>query len=287
MLSGGFRARHTPLDLRGKRVLVISPHQDDETLGCGGFLLNCRGQAEVQVICMTSGKGPERLRSEEQRGKLAGVRQQEERNVCEALGLRSPINFEFDGPDLKDNDLVVQRLSTEIERFRPDIIVAPFFTDAHWQHLWTTKSLAKVPPDTCNDCKVMLYRAHAHIPTRFQNAYFGLTPSIHEEKEKVLSLFETQKLNVGLTRAKYLLYSTVVPRSLRKRFKSVERFCVLKFIDFATLEQEYGTDDYLYRFRSMNNTPYSFRCYAMNILASKLSPFCRKGPKLLDLSVQI
>jgi LmbE family N-acetylglucosaminyl deacetylase len=54
------RARLTPMDEArlGPRLLVVAPHPDDETLGCGGLIQRALGRgAEVFVVLMTNGDG--------------------------------------------------------------------------------------------------------------------------------------------------------------------------------------------------------------------------------------
>lgn len=279
-----FCGTHIPSNVVNNRILVLSPHQDDETLGCGGFLLSCRRKADIQPIFVTSGKGPASRRSEQQRMRQARVRTSEAKNVCRALGTREPINLGFEGSDLRNNRALVERLSEEIERFKPTVIMAPFFTDANHEHVWTTKGLAKVSMDLCAQTNVILYRTHAQLPQRFQNMYFGLTESIDQEKERILSLYKSQNLHLGLTSAKYLLYSRLLPRDLKGQFQSIERYCYLSFSDFVEIDRKYGNDVYLYRVRSLNYAPYSFRCYVLNELLFRVSTFCRKGADMVNAS---
>src|SRR5262249_8495169 len=41
----------------GHRILAISPHPDDETIGAGGLLLAHRGYSEISVITIFNGDG--------------------------------------------------------------------------------------------------------------------------------------------------------------------------------------------------------------------------------------
>src|SRR5262245_64551843 len=61
----------------GRRILAISPHPDDETIGAGGLLLAHRGYAEISVITIFSGDGGGLLenRSEEHTSELQSLRQ--------------------------------------------------------------------------------------------------------------------------------------------------------------------------------------------------------------------
>lgn len=273
---------HTPPSNVNERVIVFSPHQDDETLGCGGFIIGCRNSAEVQPVIVTNGRGPTWARTEAKRLRLAEIRTSEVEKVCKALGTTDPINLGFEGAEIQqDNPAVTEEMSKIIERFRPTLILAPFFSDASKEHLWTTRNLAKVKFTNSENVKVLLYRVHGQIPRGFQNAFFGLSDEVHSEKEKVLSLYESQHLDRDVVREKYLLYSTLMPSSLKSQYKSVERFCSLSFEEFSMIDRKYGNDRYLNKIRSINYAPYSFRCFALNHLQFQLSPLAKKGVSLL------
>jgi len=56
-----------PLDLeRQRRILIISPHPDDEILGCGGTIAKALGKGdEIFVIYLTSGDSNQKVREKE------------------------------------------------------------------------------------------------------------------------------------------------------------------------------------------------------------------------------
>jgi len=74
--------------LGGQPVLVVAPHPDDETLGCGGLIAECcaRGNS-VHVLILTDGTGSHTKSREYPRQRLAALREDETRQAVATLGL--------------------------------------------------------------------------------------------------------------------------------------------------------------------------------------------------------
>jgi LmbE family N-acetylglucosaminyl deacetylase len=78
-----------PEVLLGKApVLVLAPHPDDESLGCGGLIAHChaRGQ-DVSVLVLTDGSRSHPGSRKYDASRLARLRQEEARAAVAALGL--------------------------------------------------------------------------------------------------------------------------------------------------------------------------------------------------------
>jgi LmbE family N-acetylglucosaminyl deacetylase len=87
-----------------KPAIIFSPHQDDETLGCGGtIILKKRAGANVKVVFLTDGSSSHRQFVSEQ--KLKTMRAQEALSACNVLGLerRDVIFLEFRDQYLKES----------------------------------------------------------------------------------------------------------------------------------------------------------------------------------------
>jgi LmbE family N-acetylglucosaminyl deacetylase len=69
-------------------VLVLAPHPDDESLGCGGLIAehHARGH-DVHVMVLTDGSGSHPHSREYPAARLAALRMQETREAIAALGL--------------------------------------------------------------------------------------------------------------------------------------------------------------------------------------------------------
>ena len=82
-----------------ERVLVIAPHQDDETIGAGGLLLQARDNgAAVTVLFVTDGVQRGLARQLGGDAELARIRDAEARQVCEVLGA-DLVNLGISNPD--------------------------------------------------------------------------------------------------------------------------------------------------------------------------------------------
>ena len=114
------------------RVLVISPHPDDESIGCGGTLRRhaLRGD-KVHVVFLTSGEAGGHGRPEDE---TRSIREQEAAVAAKILGLDG-IEF-WSQPDgkLRATSGVIQRLRRKIRDFRPAVVYVTHEREMHADH---------------------------------------------------------------------------------------------------------------------------------------------------------
>ena len=114
------------------RILVVSPHPDDESIGCGGTLHGHVVDGDsVEVLFLTSGeKGAHDIPASE----IKFIREQEAKDAAEILGI-SEIEFwrEPDGR-LRANQSNVKRLVEKLETLRPNRVYVPHDDEMHPDH---------------------------------------------------------------------------------------------------------------------------------------------------------
>ena len=114
------------------RILVISPHPDDESLGCGGTIRTHVEMGDaVKVVFLTSGESGGHEVPPDQAGPL---REKEARRACEILGVDA-IEF-WQEPDgaLRVSRHVVDRLVALIESDRPGTVFVTHPDEDHADH---------------------------------------------------------------------------------------------------------------------------------------------------------
>jgi LmbE family N-acetylglucosaminyl deacetylase len=115
------------------RVLVIAPHPDDESLGCGGAVcLHAQRGEPVHVVFLTSGeRGIEGVGARE-------ARLIREAEAAEALGVLGVATRDFLRlPDLGVGEALAEGagpLREVLERQRPDLVYLPHPQEAHPDH---------------------------------------------------------------------------------------------------------------------------------------------------------
>jgi N-acetylglucosamine malate deacetylase 1 len=113
-------------------IVVISPHPDDEAIGCGGTIRKhvLTGDA-VHTIFLTSGEAGGHGRLAEDTLQL---REREARHAADILGLAT-IEFwrEPDG-HLRAHSLVVERLRRTLDHLRPSLLYVTHEKEMHPDH---------------------------------------------------------------------------------------------------------------------------------------------------------
>ncbi len=121
------------------KVLVIAPHPDDETLGCGGVLYKHKAEKDnVYWLIITN-------ISQEDGWKEKDVkkRDNEINAVAEKYGFSDVFNLLF--PTTKMDNIpvcdLVQTISKVYNKVEPDIIYMPYYNDVHTDHQLIAKAL--------------------------------------------------------------------------------------------------------------------------------------------------
>lgn len=114
------------------RVLVLSPHPDDEAIGLGGTLhLHVRNGDEVEVIFLTSGergvqgKGPT---------ETASTRESEAAAAAQILGYGSMEFWRQPDGAVEANPALVQRLTDKLQAWQPAFVYVTHPAEQHPDH---------------------------------------------------------------------------------------------------------------------------------------------------------
>lgn len=110
----------------GKKILVVTPHPDDETFSAGGTLaMLARGGNTIQIVIYTTdnaGSNDPNMTKE----RLAAIRKQEEEDSCEALGIAKEnitwLGYDDGMLEYVDRRELTKQVAREIRRHRPDAV---------------------------------------------------------------------------------------------------------------------------------------------------------------------
>jgi N-acetylglucosamine malate deacetylase 1 len=132
----------------GARALVLAPHPDDETIGCGGAVaLLASSGTDVRVVALSSGERIPSWRVPMGRGRAEELRQ-----ACAVLGATLEKAHDFpDGELSRHHDDLAGVIGETIIGFQPELVFVPWLGDRHADHRAVARALAECDtvPRTC------------------------------------------------------------------------------------------------------------------------------------------
>lgn len=122
-------------------AVVIAPHQDDETIGCGGTIVRKRrANVPVKIVLMTDGSASHAGLIDGQ--ELAALRSNEVVAAAKTLGVgeNDVLQLRFqDGQLFRHTAEAIARIRAILERERPAQVFIPYYQDGSTDHLATTR----------------------------------------------------------------------------------------------------------------------------------------------------
>lgn len=113
-------------------ILVISPHHDDEVLGCGGTIIKHGKEGDkVWVVYITAGWSGLPLMP---KNKAIQIREKEARSACTILGVKKAIFLKEEDRNLLVDKGIIQKLIKIIREIKPTVIYVPHPDEADREH---------------------------------------------------------------------------------------------------------------------------------------------------------
>lgn len=210
-----------------KRILCVSVHPDDETLGCGGTLLKHKANGdEIYCVHVTNG-------NEKQKSVICLLRESYGFEEMYQLGL----------PEIKLNDIplseIISKLSAVIRRVKPDYLYIPNRSDAHSDHRIVFEALTACTKSFRYPFikKIMICEVISETdfsPALPENIFipniFVDISNFTERKCEILSLFKSELLASPYTRSVDAILALSKYRGSQINVSYAEAFMLLKEI---------------------------------------------------------
>ena len=140
--------------------LVIAPHPDDETLGCGYFIARARNAGQrVRIVIVTDG-GSTRYTPHMSSHALIALRRTETLKAIHALGADPDDLVFLDVPDGDSESYfakVEEGLRLQVEAIRPRLLIAPSGVDKHADHRTVARAITTLYQSHVITCPVFEY----------------------------------------------------------------------------------------------------------------------------------
>ncbi|MDZ4778674.1 MAG: bacillithiol biosynthesis deacetylase BshB1 [Planctomycetia bacterium] len=176
-------------------ILVIAPHPDDAELGCGGAILRWKAEGKrVGVLDLTSGEPTPH-------GSLE-IRARETAAATEILGLDWRGNLGLPNRSLEHTLEARAKLAGLIRQQRPKWLLAPYWVDAHPDHLaatelieaarfWSKLTKSDLPGEPCHPERVIHYSC-VHLKVLLKPDFVLDISPFWDAKRRAIECFHSQ-----------------------------------------------------------------------------------------------
>lgn len=201
------------------KILIFSPHPDDETIAAAGYIYDAtKVGATVEIVLVTDGN----------KHGLRDQRYQEFKDATTALGVLNDNLIFLGHPDGALNKVSEADLKSEFQEiiadFNPNIVIYSYLNDQHPDHAYTGKIADEVSQGNIADRYQYLVHANYYPqPQRYlPNDYlmppqklfnvgltwlnYSVTTETESEMAEAVSKYQTQLKNPFI---KILFYSTI------------------------------------------------------------------------------
>lgn len=228
-------------DSQKKNVLIISPHCDDEVLGCGGYISKYKDVKNFYVLFLSNAnKGDPVKYSEKYIKKI----REEALKVSKFLKIKKIFFEDFPAPklDIFPSSIISERITGYLDLIRPNEVFIPFFNDTHVDHqkIYNASVTSLRPFLKLNNsiCKIFCYETLSEtdfaIPGKNifnPNFFVKLTNKNIEEKIKAMKIYKSQLKKQPHPRSSYGIKILASFRGLSSYTDYSEAFMVIRFYD--------------------------------------------------------
>lgn len=204
-------------------VLVIAPHPDDETLGCGGTILRLHHEgSKTAVALMTDGN------SGRKGSDISNIRNNEFARATKIIGFDEIFTLPYpDGKLLEHRTQAKEKIAEIMDETNPDLIFVPYFLDLNNDHISTNLILRDAVAGF--DADIAMYEIWT--PILYPDCYINVSETF-EKKLAAIECYQTQEAYYQIKDKSVMLNSLRAKLSMRCNIKFMEAFQVLSTQDY-------------------------------------------------------
>lgn len=218
------------------RILVVSPHPDDETLGAGGYLLKHKALGDslywLNITDMREEYGYSKERCE--------IRKHEMIRVKKAYGFVNMYNLRLKPAalDTYDKGLLVELVSKVLYDVKPQIVILPNYKDVHSDHKITfevayscTKAFRHASIEQILCMEILSETDYAVCEDGFLPNYFVNIEQYIKEKIDIANTYISEMGEMPFPRSAKALEALAITRGAASNCKAAEAFKIVKVIE--------------------------------------------------------
>tara|TARA_B100000575_G_scaffold294353_1_gene309723 strand:- start:4074 stop:4760 length:687 start_codon:yes stop_codon:yes gene_type:complete len=222
---------------KNKKVLIVSPHPDDEIIGCGGLIAECkRKNIKVTVLYICTGSTRQLVTGSTN----SKTRMNEIKNVAKYGNFDFKIIFKnkyFVKLDSIPQKNIIDKLEDIIEAETPNIVMIPFGNSYNQDHRATfTACITAMRPTPKNTRHfvntVMIYEEPYSWATNdlFKPNFYLNTEKVENDKVKMMELHTSQNRLSPFPRSKENLIARMRIRGSEIGVGSAEAYQLIRGI---------------------------------------------------------
>ena len=220
------------------KILVVAPHADDESLGCGGTILRHISEGDEVHWLLVTGMSESTGFNDKQ----IKTRQEEIAKVHARYGFtnRHELNLPPAALETLAKGDVVSAVSNIIKKVEPEVVYTVYRNDAHSDHeivfdavMSSTKSF-RYPFVK----RVLAYETISETDFGMKPEDGGFRPNVFnnistylEEKLDILDIFESEMDDFPFPRSRKALSALAQLRGAQSNFQAAEAFMLIKEIN--------------------------------------------------------
>ena len=216
------------------KILVISPHADDETLGCGGTILRHIDRGDEVTVAQMSQPGKDLYEKKYMQAMKEQVKQ-----VINAYKLQDWIVYDYTYGSLHEG--LMPRLVADLMKLykekEPEVLYIPYIHDMQTDHQTVARAaIAAAKPHRHPYLKrILMYETlsetEASPLSQFQPNYFVDIFPFSLAKRTIFDLYVTEVLNFPSIRNEEGVNTLAYYRGQSVSLEKAEAFMILRWIE--------------------------------------------------------
>ena len=217
-----------------KNILVLAPHADDETLGCGGTLLkHIKSGLNVYWVIFTKIN---------KKDKMFSIRKKEIDLVKKKYSFKNIFNFNFRTAhlDTYPKSEIIKQMKSVIEKIKPFLIYCPHNLDSHSDHRIVFETMSHFSKSFRYPFleEIRLYETISETENSILSFSNNFNPNLwvdisdHIKKKcEIFKIYRSENGKYPFPRSQEAIVSLAKFRGIAVNIKYAESFVIIKKVD--------------------------------------------------------